>query len=55
MILPDGYSDVPPARPAIVTHLEMTERPAPPAPADPWTLHKVDRPDLVWYRDLYRG
>ena len=56
MILPDGYSDVPAGKiAAVVTHLEMTERPAPPpAPAGPWTLRQVDRPDLAWYRDLYR-
>ena len=56
MILPDGYSDVPAGKiVAIVTHLEMTERPVlPQAPSGPWTLRHVDRPDLVWYRDLYR-
>ena len=56
MILPDGYSDVPAGKiAAVVTHLEMTERPAPsPKPAGLWTLRKVTRPNLVWYRDLYR-
>jgi GNAT superfamily N-acetyltransferase len=56
MILPDGYSDVPAGKiAAVVTHLEMTERPAlPPAPPAPWTLRHVERPDLAWYRDLYR-
>jgi GNAT superfamily N-acetyltransferase len=56
MILPDGYSDVPAGKIAcVVTHLEMTARPAlSPAPSGPWTLRHVDRPDLVWYRDLYR-
>lgn len=56
MILPDGYSDVPDGKiAAIVTHLEMTGRPALlPAPPGPWTLRHVDRPDLAWYRDLYR-
>ena len=56
MILPDGYSDVPAGKiAAVVTHLEMTARPSmsPPSPG-PWTLRKVDRPDLAWYRDLYR-
>ena len=56
MILPDGYFDVPAGKIAcIVTHLEMTARPtlSPPAPS-PWTLRHVERPDLAWYRDLYR-
>ena len=56
MILPDGYSDVPAGKiAAVVTHLEMTERPAlPPAPSGPWMLRHVEKPDLDWYRDLYR-
>ena len=56
MILPDGYSDVPAGKiAAVVTHLEMTERPAlVSSPRGPWTLRKVERPDLAWYRDLYR-
>jgi hypothetical protein len=56
MILPDGYSDVPAGKiAAVVTHLEMTQRPAlPPARPGPWTLREVERPDLAWYRDLYR-
>ena len=56
MILPDGYSDVPAGKiAAVVTHLEMTEQPAlSPPPPTPWTLRKVDRPDLAWFRDLYR-
>ena len=46
MILPDGHSDVPAGKiAAIVTHLEMTERPAlPPDPAGAWTLLRVERP-----------
>ncbi|HEY4986383.1 MAG TPA: GNAT family N-acetyltransferase [Bradyrhizobium sp.] len=56
MILPGGYSDVPAGRiAAVVTHLEMTERPAlrrdPPGTR---TLRRVEAPDLDWYRDLYR-
>src|SRR4051794_15426296 len=56
MILPDGYSDVPAGTiAAVVTHLQMTERPKlPPAPSVPWTLRHIERPDLAWYRDLYR-
>ena len=56
MILPDGYSDVPAGKiAAIVTHLEMTA--PPPRRDDPpgtWTLRKVDRPALPWYRDIFR-
>ena len=46
MILPDGYSDVPAGKiAAVVTHLEMTARPAPrPDPAGAWTLRRVDVP-----------
>ena len=56
MILPDGYSDVPAGKiAAIVTHLEMTARPAPrPDPAGAWTLRRVETPPLDWFRDLYR-
>ena len=56
MILPDGYSDVPAGKiAAVITHLEMTARPAPrPDPAGAWTLRHVDAPALDWYRDLYR-
>jgi GNAT superfamily N-acetyltransferase len=56
MILPDGYSDVPAGKiAAVVTHLEMTERPV--LPSDPpgaWALRRVETPALDWYRDLYR-
>jgi len=56
MIVPDGYSDVPNGKiAAVVTHLEMTERPTPrPDPPASWTLRRVAAPDLDWYRDLYR-
>jgi ribosomal protein S18 acetylase RimI-like enzyme len=55
MILPDGYSDIPAGKiAAVVTHLEMTVRPAPRSdPAGAWTLRRVDAPALDWYRDLY--
>ena len=55
MILPDGYSDIPAGKiAAIVTHLEMTTRPAPrPDPAGSWSLRRVDVSKLDWYRDLY--
>jgi GNAT superfamily N-acetyltransferase len=56
MILPDGYSDIPVGKiAAVVTHLEMTERPAlRPDPEGAWTLRRVSSPDLDWFRDLYR-
>jgi len=56
MILPDGYSNVPAGKiAAIVTHLEMTARPAPrPDPAGAWSLRRVEAPALDWYRDLHR-
>ena len=56
MILPDGYSDVPSGKvAAVVTHLEMTVRPAlRPDPAGAWTLRRVEMPPLDWFRDLYR-
>jgi GNAT superfamily N-acetyltransferase len=56
MILPDGYSDIPAGKvAAIVTHLEMTARPAPrPDPAGAWMLRRVEMPPLDWFRDLYR-
>src|SRR6266851_652741 len=53
MLLPDGYSDVPRGKiAAVVTHLEMTERPAIPRdPAGAWTLRRVEAPELDWFRD----
>jgi len=55
MILPDGYSDVPAGKiAAVVTHLEMTARPAPrPDPPGAWSLRKVEHPGTDWFRDLY--
>ncbi len=56
MSLPDSYSDVPAGRiAAVVTHLEMTARPALRSdPPGPWTLRRVESPGLDWFRDLYR-
>jgi GNAT superfamily N-acetyltransferase len=56
MILPDGCSDIPAGKVvAIVTHLEMTARPAPrPDPPGGWSLRRVEMPPLDWFRDLYR-
>lgn len=57
MLLPPGYHDVPAgAMATVVTYLTMPA-PAPVRPerADaPWSLRPVTRPDLDWYRDLYR-
>jgi GNAT superfamily N-acetyltransferase len=56
MILPDGYSDVPAGKiAAVVTHLEMLQCPVLLRdPAVPWTLRRVETPDIDWFRDLYR-
>ena len=56
MTLPDGYSDIPAGKiAAVVTHLEMTARPALRRdPAGAWTLRRVEMPPLDWFRDLYR-
>ena len=56
MILPDGHSDVPAGKiAAVVTHLEMTARPALRADSPgAWTLRQVETPTLDWFRDLYR-
>ena len=55
MILPDGYSDVPAGKiAAVVTHLEMTERPALRLDhSGPWALRTVEMPDTDWFRELY--
>jgi len=55
MTLPDGYFDVPPGKiAAVVTSLEMLAPPLlPPDPPGDWTVRRVARPDLDWYRDLY--
>ena len=56
-MLQNGYNDVPNGKiAAVVTYLEMTE--APPQRAEPaghgFTVERVRRPPLGWYRDLYR-
>ena len=41
---------------AVVTHLEMTERPRmPPQPKPGLSLEHVLQPDLEWYRGIYRA
>jgi GNAT superfamily N-acetyltransferase len=56
MLLPDGHSDIPAGKlAAVVTHVEMTARPAPrPDPVGGWSVRHVAKPPLDWYRDLYR-
>lgn len=53
----NGYYDLPPGKiAAVTTWLEMTAPPPPrprPERADLHLRH-VERPDLTWYRDLYR-
>ena len=53
----DGYTPLPPGKLAsIATYLEMHEPPAPlREPTDvAFTLRAVPKPDLAWYRDLFR-
>jgi ribosomal protein S18 acetylase RimI-like enzyme len=56
VVLPDGYSDIPPGKvAAVVTCLEMLARPAlrsERVPA-PWELRHLARPDAGWYRALF--
>jgi GNAT superfamily N-acetyltransferase len=56
VILPDGRSDIPAGKvAAVITHLQMTARPAPrPVPPGPWVLRKVATPSVDSYRELYR-
>lgn len=52
----DGYTDLPPAKiAAVVTHLEMRARPMPAAPSGSIALRGIERPDIGWYRTLYRA
>jgi len=59
MTFSDGYTDLPPGKIAsVVTYLEMRERPRTlPTSAPPLSLsvRKVSKPDLDWYRKLYRA
>ena len=52
----DGYTDLPAGKiAAVVTHLEMHQRPPASAPPDRITLRVMERPDIGWYRALYRA
>ena len=52
---PEGLADVPPGKlAAVVTHLQMVQRPAPrPVPPVAADLVAHDRPDPAWYRALF--
>lgn len=57
MILPDGYTDVPPGKlAAVVTALEMFEQPPLRAeqPSTALTLTRIADPDPAWFRGLFR-
>ena len=57
MALADGYTDVADGKLAtVVTSLQMHARPdpRPERQRDGWSMRRVERPDLGWYRDLYR-
>jgi GNAT superfamily N-acetyltransferase len=52
----DGYTDLPLGKlAAVVTNLDMRERPSLAEPTPRITLRRVERPDLGWYRALYRA
>lgn len=56
-MLPDGYSDVPAGKLAtVVTCLEMLAVPERRADSGQpgITLERIEKPDIAWYRDLYR-
>lgn len=52
----DEFTHLSPGRvAAVITHLEMRAPPSrPPAPAGGFELFRAERPDLAWYRALYR-
>jgi GNAT superfamily N-acetyltransferase len=56
-MLSDGYTDVPRGKIAsVVTYLEMRTKPPLTAPTPPGglSLRRVTKPDLNWYRNLFR-
>lgn len=59
MTIPDGYTDLPPGKiAAVVTYLEMRRPPEPFAPCTAPAgieMRRVERPDPVWYRRLFRS
>jgi GNAT superfamily N-acetyltransferase len=57
MTIPDGYTDLPPGKIAsIVTYLEMRRPPEVIAESEAygWVLTPHPRPDVEWYRRLFR-
>jgi hypothetical protein len=57
MLLPDGYSEVPEGKlAAVVTYLQMSAKPTLRADVggEAWQLRRVSRPDVEWYRALFR-
>ncbi len=54
-MIPDGYTDLAPGKiAALVTYLEMMERPAPLKSSVTVTVREIKNPDLNWYRDVFR-
>lgn len=56
-MLNDGYTDLPPGKIAsVVTYLEMRAKPRMGTPVPPVgiSLRRVTKPDLNWYRNLFR-
>jgi GNAT superfamily N-acetyltransferase len=57
MTLANGYTELAPGKIAsVVTYLEMRERPEPPphTASEAFDVRRVERPDLDWYRTLFR-
>jgi GNAT superfamily N-acetyltransferase len=51
----DGYTDLPPGKIAnVVTYLERQVPEQAPPPHPGFAIRHVERPDVAWYRDLYR-
>ena len=55
-MLGDGFHDIPPGKLAmVVTHLEMLHQaPARPVPSPVGVTLRQVRPDLTWYRDIFK-
>jgi len=53
--LDNGYTDLPPGKLAsLVTYLEMRTPPEGYFSTSEYAVRRVDKPDLTWYRELYR-
>ena len=51
----DGYTDLPPGKIAnVVTYLEREPPETAPSPRPGFAIRHVARPDVAWYRNLYR-